>query len=201
MTATDAPSGGRDRDRRLAATRLLAHRLFHRAETAGAEPDLDTALRLVDERLAPARKTRRSVAAEALLLCRAALVRRSAGGPLAGKLATNLRVGARRKDGAARVVLIPTLIQHPEGPVSVVAMQPAGDSRAELRARRYRKAARILFPDRGRGDAVRAFIVRPDGTLSRLSEGRTPRNAPTAAGNPGTGCSPSDRRRSGRKPR
>lgn len=184
----------RPRDRRLAATRALTHRLLHRAEKAGRKPDLDAALRLVDERLVPAREARRRAATEALVLCRAALSGRTAGGALEGELAADLRVGIHRDDHPARVVLIPTLFRTPDGSVSVLAVQPAGDARAEQRARRYRDAARILFRKR----RVRAFLVRPDGALVALSAERPPRSAPPAASNRDSGCSPSGHPRSGR---
>ncbi len=204
---TETPAA---RKRRFTATRLLAHRLFHRALTVGptpdperadaafapAPPDQDAALRLVDERLVPGPEARHAAAAEALLLCRAALAVTRPGGMLDGRLRTNLRINAPRAGGGVGVVSIPTLIQGPDGMVSVVAMQPSGEPLAVRRARCYRRAAAILF-DR----PVRAFIVRPDGSPQELPARRTRRSEPTAAANRDRGCSPSAHRRSGRRPR
>ena len=184
-----APKGLRDR---RSATRLLAHRLFHRAATHGAEANLETALRLVDERLASGPGIRREVAAEAHRLCRAALAQRESGGLLEGRLRTNLRVGIREEGGGARVVLIPTLIEHPEGVVSVVVMQPEGEPGA-WRGRRYRQAARILFDRPIR--PIRVVLVRADGTLRSLG---TTRSGPREGAYRDRGCSPSDHPRSGR---
>lgn len=177
--AAASPKGRRDRS---SATRLLAHRLFHRAATHGGEPDLKTALRLVDERLVPSPETRREVATEAQRLCRAALAQRVAGGMLEGRLRTNLRVGIREEGEAARVVLIPTLVEHPAGAVSVVVMQPAGEPGA-WRGRRYRQAARILF-DR----PIRAVLVRADGTLRSLGTSSRSRNPRGVRAGSTTGC-------------
>ena len=52
------PRPGADR-REAAAVRALAHTLFHRSDARGETPDLATALRLVDERLAPGAGRRR----------------------------------------------------------------------------------------------------------------------------------------------
>ena len=195
-------SGGRGKGpgkRRHTATRLLAHRLLHRAETVGGmprTPNLKIAVRLADERLVPSAEERRAVAAEARRLCSAALVRRRAGGPLEGRLRANVRVGVREADGGARVVRIPTLIRHPDGSASVLAMKPAGEPLAAMRARRYREAGAILS-----SGPVRAFVLAPDGTLEEIPDGRPIRSAPSAAACPDTGCSPSARPRSGRRPR
>ena len=186
--------------RRIAATRLLAHRLFHRACRLGAEPDLTAAIRLVDERLAPDARVRRAVAVEALGLCREALRRRRPGGPLEGRvetyLAAALEVTRRSPDrpGADRVtghgfrrrVVIPTLVHRPGGQLSVLALRPTGDRRAGARLRDYRRAAARLF-----GRPAAGVLVGPAATRSEPAGGR----------NRGRGCSRSAPGRSGRRPR
>ena len=158
--------GGRDRT--ATAVRVLAHRLLHRADRLGRKPDPNAALRLADERLVPSPDGRRLVAERAHQLCLAALGERKPGGRLEGELRPNVRVGLRRRDGSSRVVLIPSLIYRREsGAVTVVAMQEGGAEAAEARVRRYRAAARVLFQR-----PIRAFIVRPDGTLAQPQRGR-----------------------------
>ena len=152
----------------MRATRLLAHRLLHRAGATGEEADFEAALCLVDERLAPSPEARRSVAAEARRLCRAALAASESGGPLDGELRRDLRVVVRESDATARVVVIPTLVRHPDGAVSVVAMAPAGEPGAEARARRYRRAARAFSS--GETRVVRAFLVRASGAKGPLPD-------------------------------
>lgn len=204
------PPRGRG-SREAAATRILAHRLFHRADARGEEPDLDTALRLVDERLAPAAESRRRVADEAHRLARTAFAERRRGGRLEGHLRSSLQVPLRGAAGAARVVSIPTVIHHPDDTLSVVTLAAAGDD-AERRARRSRAAARAFF-----GRPVRALLVHADGTIRTLSPGRqkkSPTGERVSGGPPsptrserrggrsrGRGYSGSGRRRSARTPR
>lgn len=176
------------------AVRVLAHRLLHRADRLGREPDPDAAFRLADERLVPSPAARRKAAAQAQQLCRAALAERRPGGRLDGELRQNVRVGLRRRDGSSRVVLIPSLVIHRESSgASVLTMQESDAATAGGRLRRYRTAARVLF----RGP-VRAFFIRPDGTVEEL---RPTRSEPRGAPSPDSGCSPSGRSRSGRRPR
>lgn len=186
------------RGRGATATRILAHRLFHRACRRGTEPDLEAALRLVDERLVPAAKARRGVAEAALAFSRGAFGEHRPGGRLEGELRENVRVGLRHRDGSARVVLIPSLIlDRDRGGASVLTMQEGDAETAERRVRRYRQAARVLF----RGP-VRAFVVRPEGVVDELRRDSDPtRSGPSGAAYPDRGCSPSGRPRSGRTPR
>lgn len=184
------------RDPFSTAVRVLAHRLLHRADRLGQEPETDAAFRLADERLVPSRAARRRVAARAQRLCLAALAERRQGGQLDGELRENVRVGLRRRDGSARVVLIPSLILHRgRGDVSVLTMQEDDAEAAERRVRRYQQAARVLFQG-----PVRAFVVRPEGVVDRLrrAPSRTERRGEAC---PDRECSPSGRPRSGRKPR
>ena len=156
------------RGRTATATRLVAHRIIHRACHRGDEPDLDAALRLVDERLVPSAPARRAVAAEALKLAFTALGERRPGGRLEGALRQNVRVGLRRRDGSSRVVLIPSLILPAgTGAPRVIAVQDGDNETAKRRARRYRHAARVLL-----GRPVRAFVVRAGGALEELPPGR-----------------------------
>ena len=186
------------RDPLGAAVRVLAHRLLHRADRLGRKPDPDAALRLADERLAPSRAARRRVADQAERLCLAALAERRPGGRLHGELRENVRVGLRRRDGTARVVLIPSVILHRErGGASVLTMQEGDAEAAERRVRRYQQAARVLYQG-----PVRAFVVRPEGTVDELRRLPSPgRSEPRGAACPDTECSPSDRPQSGRRPR
>ncbi len=178
------------------AVRVLAHRLLHRADRLGQEPHPDAALRLADERLVPSRAARRRVATQAERLCLAALAERRPGGRLDGELRENVRVGLRRRDGSARVVLIPSLILDRErGGVSVLTMQDGDTEAAERRVRRYQAAARVLYQG-----PVRAFVARPEGTLEELRRAAS-RTGPRAAAYPGRECSPSGRPQSGRRPR
>ena len=194
-----ATGGGRaagSRGRAATATRVLAHRLFHRACRRGTEPDLEAALRLVDDRLVPAARARLDVARAALAFSRGAFREHRPGGRLEGELRENVRVGLRRRDGSARVVLIPSLIlDRDRGRVSVLTMQEGDAEAAERRVRRYRQAARVLFPG-----PVRAFVVRPEGAVEELRGGPS-RSGPRGAAYPDRGCSPSGRPQSGRRPR
>lgn len=195
------PDGGpaaSGRGRAATATRVLAHRLFHRACRRETEPDLEAALRLVDERLVPAAKARRDVAEAALAFARGAFGEHRPGGRLEGELRENVRVGLRRRDGSARVVLIPSLIlDRDRAGASVLTMQECDAEAAERRVHRYRQAARVLF----RGP-VRAFVVRPEGVLDELDPDPGPsRSAPRGEAYPDSGCSPSGHPQSGRRPR
>ncbi len=185
------------RGRAATATRVLAHRIVHRACHRGDQPDLDAAVRLADERLVPSAAARRAVAAEALRLAVTVLEARRPGGPLEGALRANVRVGLRQRDGSARVVLIPTLfLPDGTGVPRVIAVQDGDAESAMRRARRYRHAARVLL-----GRPVRAFVVRAGGALEELPPGPVSRSGPRGAAYPGRECSPSGRPRSGRRPR
>ncbi len=155
--------------REAAAVRTLAHTLFHRSDARGEAPDLGTARRLVDERLAPGAERRERVAAEALRLALAGLAQRSRGGRLAGRMRSGLRAAVPRRDGSARSVWIPTVVHHPDDSLSVVAFAPDGDDTATRRARSAGYAARMLF-----GRRVRAVVVHPDGRVRELPSGRHP---------------------------
>ena len=161
------PRPGADR-REAAAVRALAHTLFHRSDARGETPDLATALRLVDERLAPGAGRRERVAGDALRLALAGLAERGRGGKLAGRMRSGLRVAVPRRDGGARTVWISTVVHHPDDSLSVVTLAPDGDD-ASFRARRARYAARVLF-----GRRVRSLIVHPDGRIEELRSRRRP---------------------------
>ncbi len=185
------------RGRAATATRLLAHRIIHRACRRGELPDLAAAVRLADERLVPSAAARRAVAAEALQLAVTVLGERRPGGALEGALHANARVGLRRRDGSARVVLIPTLfLPAGTGAPRVIAVQDSDSETAKRRARRYRHAARILL-----GRPVRAFVVRAGGALEELAPGPPSRSGPRGAAYRDRECSPFGRPQSGRRPR
>ena len=178
------------------AVRVLAHRLLHRADRLGQDPDPDAALRLADERLAPSRAARRRVATRAERPLPRRAGRADPGGRLDGELRENVRVGLRRRDGSARVVLIPSVILDRErGGVSVLTMQEGDAAAAERRVRRYQAAARVLYQG-----PVRAFVVRPEGVVDELRRNPS-RSGPRAAAYPDRECSPSGRPQSGRRPR
>ena len=149
------------RTRRIAAVRLLAHRLFHRACRLRNGPDLETALRLADERLVPAPGARRAAAAEALRLCQRALALRCPGGPLEGRLETWLAAALEARPGTRRRLVIPTLVHRPGGSLAVVVLRPEGDGRAVARLRDYRRAAEALF-----GRPAAAVLVTPSSSAS-----------------------------------
>ena len=140
------------------AARLLAHRLLERAER-GAPPDVETARRLVDERLAASPDARRTAVESACRIADAVLAERGPGGRLSGRMRCNLRVGVRNRAGRARVVVVPTLILHGDGAASVVAAAPPGDREARGRALRYRRAARALLRAGAGAPTVRAFVA------------------------------------------
>ena len=180
----------------VAATRRLAHLLLERAVRRESPdrkmPDRETALRLLDPRLAPTAETRRRVADEALDLARAARSRIERDDRLRGDLRSNVRIALRDRKGEPFSVLVPSVVLRADGTAAVLVMAPAGDRGAEARARRYRFAVARL------GRRTDAFLVRPDGTLNRL---RSSRSEPRGAAYPDTGCSPSGRPQSGRRPR
>ena len=162
------PRTAGSRGRTATATRILAHRLFQRACRRGTAPDLETALRLLDERLVPGAEDRRAAAEAALALSLGAFGEHRPGGRLEGELRANVRVGIRRRDGSSRVVRIPSLLLGKEGSAAAVwSVQDADAETARRRARRYRHAARVLL-----GRPVRAFVVRVSGALDELPPGR-----------------------------
>ncbi len=181
----------------VAATRRLAHRLLERAVRRESPdrkmPDRETALRLLDPRLAPTAETRRRVADEALALARAARSRMERDDRLRGDLRSNLRIALRDRKGEPFSVLVPSVVLRADGTAAVLVMAPAGDRGAEARARRYRFAVARL-----QGRRTDAFLVRPDGTLDSL---RSTRSGPRGAAYPDRECSPSGRPQSGRTPR
>lgn len=191
----------------VTATRRLAHRLLERAvrrtppehetperETPDREsPDLETALRLLDPRLAPTAEARRRIADEALALCQAARSRLGRDDRLRGELHSNLRIALRDRKGKPFSVLVPSVVLRSDGTAAVLVMAPVGDRGAEARARRYRFAVGRL-----RSCRADAFLISADGAVEKMPVSRS---APRGAAYPGTECSPSGRPQSGRTPR
>ena len=152
--------------RRIAATRLLAHRLFHRACRRDERPDLATALRLADERLVPSAEARRAAAGEAHRLCRLALRRRRCGGSLEGRLETWLPAPAAESEKKRRI-LVPTLIHRPGGGLTALDFAPRGDRRTWLRLQDSRRAVAALFGRRAFGVLIRVPSANPPGSRRR----------------------------------
>lgn len=158
-----------ERRKTAAAARLLAYKLLRRAE-AGRSSDLETALRLVDRRLAPASGPRRQAASEACRLLASILAERGPGGRLAGKLRFDLRVAGPGGSGGRRgLVTVPLLVHRPDGTVSVVAAAPAGTEEREAdRLRAGRRAAEAVFGRFPGGRPVSALLAGPDGALREV---------------------------------
>ena len=178
--------------RSLVATRRLAHLLLERA-AAGTATDLESAARLIDARQVPSADERSRVAREALALARPAAARLGRDDRFTGELRTNLRIALRDRKDAPFTVTVPSVIVRPDGTAAVVVLAPAGDRAAEARARRYRFAVGRLRKRR-----ADAFLFRPDGTVEKVPVSRSERRG---AAYPDSGCSPSGRPRSGRRPR
>lgn len=185
-----------ERRRTAAAARLLAYKLLRRAE-AGRSADLETALRLVDRRLAPAAGERRRAASEACRLAGSILAERGPGRRLAGELRFDLRVAAPGGGGRRReVVTVPLRVHHADGTVSVVAAAPRGTEEREAeRLRACRRAAEAVFGRLPGGRPVRALLAGPDGALREVPARPPPRKraperaagrAPEASLAPGT---------------
>lgn len=155
--------------RRIAATRRLGHLLLQRA-AAGRPADPDTAVRLLDARAASTGEDRRRVVREALALSRAAASALGRDARLQGELRTDLRIALRDRTGKPFSVLVPSLVQRPDGSAAVLVLAPAGDGGAAARARRYRFAVGSLT-----GHRAAAFLVHPDGTVEPLATGRAAR--------------------------
>lgn len=182
--------------RRLLATRRLAHLLLERAareRPPGRQPDQETAARLLDPRLAPTAEARRRVTDEALALAHAAAAALGGEERLAGELRTGLRIALQDWGGKPFSVLVPSVVTRADGSAAVLVMAPDGDRGAEARARRYRFAVGRLTKRR-----ADAFLVHPDGTVGEVPVSRS---GPRGAAYPDSGCSPSGRPRSGRRPR
>lgn len=165
-----------ERRKTAAAARLLAYKLVRRAE-AGLSSDLETALRLVDRRLAPASDPRRRAASEACRLAASILAERRPGGRLAGELRFDLRVAGPGGGGRRRgLVTVPLRIHHPDGTVSVVAAAPAGTGEREAeRLRAGRRAAEAVFGRFPGGRPVSALLAGPDGALREIPARPPPR--------------------------
>lgn len=158
-----------ERRKTAAAARLLAYKLVRRAE-AGLSFDLETALRLVDRRLAPASGARRRAASEGCRLSASILAERGPGGRLAGELRFDLRVVASRGSGRRpEVVTAPLRVHHADGTVTVVAAAPAGTEEREAdRLRAGRRAAEAVFGRLPGGRPVSALLAGPDGPLREV---------------------------------
>jgi len=143
-----------------AATRRLAHLLLHRA-VAGVATDEETAARVLDTRLVPEATSRAKVIREALALSRAA---QSFLEENAGEFHADLRVAVRGRNDRLFSITVPSVLVRPDRSAAVLVMVPAGDPGAKARARRYRFAARSLLER-----PTEAFLLRPDGTATRLS--------------------------------
>ncbi len=146
--------------RPFAATRRLAHLLLHRS-VAGIATDEEAATRLLDARLVPEAISRAEVIREALALNRAV---RSFLEENAGEFHADLRIAVRGRNNRPFSITVPSVLARPDGSAAVLVMVPAGDPGAKARARRYRFAVRSLLKK-----PTEAFLVRPDGTVTRFS--------------------------------
>lgn len=158
-----------ERRKTAAAARLLAYKLVRRAE-AGRSSDNETALRLVDRRLAPASGARRRAASEARRLAASILAERRPGGRLAGELRFDLRVVESGGSGRRpEVVTVPLRVHHADETVTVVSAAPAGTEEREAdRLRACRRAAEAVFGRLPGGRPVSALLAGPDGALREV---------------------------------